>query len=150
MTTYTLLLIIVLIALLFLNYKLKFTMSDPTEVYLTQTNYVRNVIGNILNDPDYRILIENVPGQKIYSISGDPPTLTPEIIKGDTSKVDNIKNLFPKLLDQTNKLITSLHNYISVAKDSTGVYTPHKLNAFLVYYNNMLSNIILIKNYLEK
>ena len=36
----SLLLIIVLIALLFLNFKLKFMMEDPTQVYLSQTNEI--------------------------------------------------------------------------------------------------------------
>jgi hypothetical protein len=124
--------------------------ADPTQVYLSETTNVRNTIAEILNDPNYRILIENVPGQKIYIISGNPPGLTPEIIKGDTSKVDSLKNNFPKLLEQTNELINNLNDFMGLAKDSSGVYTPEKLNAFMVYYNNMLNNITLIKNYLEK
>jgi len=146
----SLLLIITLVLLLFLNFKLKFMVSDPTELYLSQTTDLRNKIGSIINDPDYQILINSVPGQKNYTISGDPPTLTPFITDGDTSKVDSLKDDFPALLAETNELINSLNNYISIAKESQGVYTPEKLNAFLVYYNNMLNNIIVIKKYLEK
>jgi hypothetical protein len=146
----SLLLIILLIVLLVLNFKIKFMAEDPTQMYLSQTNDIRNTISGILNDPDYRILIENVPGQKIYIISGDPPSLTPEIIKGDTSKVESLENIFPKLLGQTNELIDNLNDFIELAEDSTGVYTSEKLNAFMVYYKNMLNNITLIKNYLEK
>jgi len=146
----SLLLIIGLIILLILISRLNFMASDPTQVFLSQTTDVRNVISSVLNDPEYQILINNVPGQKTYNISGNPPTLIPEIIQGDTSKIDPLKNTFPQLLYQSNELINALNNFISMAKNTTGVYTPEKLNSFLVYYNNMLGNITLIKNYLEK
>jgi hypothetical protein len=146
----SLLLIIALALLLFLNFKLRFMVSDPTELYLSKTSELRNKIGSIINDPDYQILINSVPGQKNYSIKGDPPTLTPFIIEGDISKVETLREDFFSLRKDTDELIDALNNYISIAKESQGVYTPEKLDAFLVYYNNMLNNIILIKKYLEK
>jgi len=146
------LLIIVLFVILLLlaNGKILFTQTGPEQDYLNETKDLQNVIGTILNDTNYKILMDNVPGQKIYNIVGNPPTLESSILQGDPSKVEEISSKFPELLEKTNKLIDSLTQFILIAENTNGVYTPEKMKTFVVYYTNVLNNAIIIKKYLEK
>jgi len=143
------LIIIVIIILILLNFKVLFTSSNPTQDYLNAIKNDQNVISNIISDPNFSILINNVPGQNIFNIAGNPPTVSQIIIPGNPDKVNVLKNKFSQLLLQADQLISAINDYIAIAQNTTGVYTPEKLNAFNLYYKNMLNNIQIIKKYIK-
>ena len=122
--------------------------NQSQKKYLDDTKSVRDTIKDIITNPDYAVLINNVPGQTIFDITGDPPTVTKNILEGDTSKLTDINRT--ELITLTNNLITALNTFISIASNaSSDVYTPEKLQTFLIYYKNMLNNTQIIFDYLN-
>ena len=143
----TLIILFFIISIVIYFIKNSFTTANPIG-FLNQTNDVRTTIQSILSDPGYLVLINNVPGQTIFNITGgNHPTLAKSILQGNEDLVKNLKGN-KKLINQTDTLIDALNNYISITQNTVDVYTPDKKAAFMVYYNNMLKNIQIIKNYI--
>jgi hypothetical protein len=140
-------LITVIIIILLLNGKLFFTSSDPTQQFLSDTLNDRTIISNILSDSEFMLLVNNVPGQTVFNISGDPPVLSKTISEGNVTKLNSSKLNFSKLSSKCDEIILAINNYISKAQNST-IYTPERLKAFELYYENMVNNISIIRNYI--
>ena len=140
--------IITLIILFILKFKILFTSSDPKQQFLNDTLNDRTIISNILSDSNFEILVNNVPGQTVFNIAGDPPTLTKTISEGNPQKINLNVNL-NKLNEKCDQIISAINNYILIAQNSIGVYTPERLDAFVLYYQNMVNNINIIKNYIN-
>ena len=139
--------LITVIILLILKSKLLFTSTDPTKQFLSDTLNDRTIISNILSDSEFMLLVNNVPGQTVFNISGDPPVLSKTISEGNVTKLNGLN--FSKLFSKCDEIILAINNYISKAQNST-IYTPERLNAFVLYYENMVNNVNIIKNYILK
>ena len=141
--------VITVIIILF-KAKIFFTSSDPTQQFLSDTLNDRTIIANILSDAEFIILMNNVPGPTVFNISGDPPVLTTTVIEGNHEILTGLKLSklkLSKLSSKCDELILAINNYISKAQNST-IYTPDRLKAFELYYENMVNNINRIKQYI--
>jgi hypothetical protein len=51
-------------------------------------------------------VMEHTPGQKKFTISGNPPTLSNSILKGDPNKIPNNPGILSKV-NELNKLLNN-------------------------------------------
>ena len=122
--------------------------EELTKKYLDDTLDVRKKIHIIINDPQFKEVLKYTPGLSEFKMSGDPPSISVLKTQGDPTKISKLDTT--KLLVKANDLIDLVNEYIKLAQATTDVYKPAKLKSFNVYYQNMLNNIKIIKEYLEK
>ena len=147
-------LLIVLVTILIIFF---FVFKDRfTDIQLTQeqqkyfNKYLQplfDVITNVINNKDYKILIENVPGINNLELTSDQKHVEQIINKGDTSKLKN--HDFSKVLELIKNTIPVIDLLIIYASES-GIYTKIRLQAFRTYYLVMKNNNNLIINYFGK
>jgi len=121
-------------------------LSKNTQEFLKNTLIDRTIISDVLSDENFVFLMNNVPGQTVFNISGTPPVVSKTITQVNPEKIKDLP--FSKLIGLCDKIISAINNYILTAKNTNGVYTKERLDAFLIYYENMVNNIIIIKNYI--
>lgn len=137
---------VITILFFFLLSKNSFQEDTTQQQFLNSTLKDRTTMSEILSDPDFVLLMNNVPGQTVFNISGNPPVIKKSVTQGNPDKIKGLP--FSKLIESCDKIIDAINNYISIAKNTEGVYTLERLEAFMLYYRNMINNIIIIKNYI--
>jgi hypothetical protein len=146
-------LLIVLVTILIIFF---FVFKDRfTDIQLTQeqqkyfNKYLQplfDVITNVINNKDYKILIENVPGINNLELTSDQKHVEQIINKGDTSKLHQD---FSKVIELIKGTIPVIDQLIIYASES-GIYTKIRLQALRTYYLVMKNNNNLIINYFGK
>lgn len=140
------LLIIVLVLVIFLCFikKSKSGFNDAEQDFFKKNESILNGISKIINDQEYTNIVNQVPGQ--IELVVDPKTvqITKEYNKPtgtpDLKKKDFIVSKTKELLDLYNK-------FIIAAQNDPVVYTPDRLKALTVYYQNKIDNCKIILNY---
>jgi hypothetical protein len=136
-----LLILVLLITFILNNFKQsKFTEEQIN--FQNKLNPILSKINDVINSELFNKVKIYVPGLTNYVLVDN--AIVQEITKGDLNELNKLP--FPQILKDCDILTEYLKEIISMAQNSENVYTPGELQAFLVYYTNLLNNVNLIKN----
>ena len=144
-----LIIIIVVLIFAFFFFKDSFTevLTQSQQKYFNENlQPLFDKITQLINNNDYKILIENVPGISNLELTSDQKHVEQIINKGNISKINKDFSEVLKLIKDTIPVIDQL---ISYATDSN-IYTKIRLQALRTYYLVMKNNNNLIINYFGK
>ena len=139
-----LLIIVILLVVAFIYFR-RTPFTPQQTSFQKQIQPLLDRINKLINSNDFNKLKVYVPGLTNLNLDKSTNTIVKEITKGDIPKLNEMKDTTPQLISDCDTLTKDLTELISLAQNSEGVYTPSQLNAFTVYYTNLLNNVNLIK-----